>query len=306
MTVISLGSINMDLVVRTPRFANPGETIVGLDFYSAPGGKGANQAVAAGRLGVDTLMFGRIGDDFFGKNLLKNLRENNVGIEGVKTDNMLPTGTALITVDNNAENIIIIIPGSNGAVNDSDIKNLTPFLKKAKILMLQLEIPLETVVAAAKLAKESGVKVLLDPAPARELPDELLQLCDFITPNETEAQILTGIEINNSMDAKKAAEVLLEKGVQAAIVKMSSNGSYYYDGSIEILFPAYKVNAVDTVAAGDAFNGGFAAAFSEGKPIEEILQWANACGALSTTKPGAQPSMPSREELISFIEENPR
>ena len=306
MSVISFGSINMDLVVQTPRFANPGETIIGNDFFTAPGGKGANQAVAAGRLGVDTLMFGRIGDDFFGKNLLKNMQENNVGIEGVKTDNTLPTGTALITVDNNAENTIIIIPGSNSAVSDSDITNLTPFLKKAEILMLQLEIPLDTVAAAAKKAKESGVKVLLDPAPARQLPDELLQLCDFITPNETEAQILTGIKVNNPEDAKEAAEILLRKGVQAVIVKMSSNGSYYYDGSIEILFPAYKVDAVDTVAAGDAFNGGFTAAFSEGKPIEEILQWANACGALSTTKPGAQPSMPSREELISFMKANPR
>ena len=306
MSVISLGSINMDLVVRTPRFANPGETIVGLDFYTAPGGKGANQAVAVGRLGVDALMFGRIGDDFFGKNLLKNLQENNVGIKGVKIDDALPTGTALITVDDHAENIIIIIPGANSAVGDSDINNLIPFFKKGNILMLQLEIPLDTVVAATKKAKESGVKVLLDPAPARELPDELLQLCDFITPNETEAQFLTGVKIENSVDAKKAAEVLLEKGVQAVIVKMSSKGSYYYDGSIEILFPAYKVDAIDTVAAGDAFNGSFAAALSEGKPIEEILQWANACGALSTTKPGAQPSMPSREELISFIKENPK
>jgi len=306
MSVISLGSINMDLVVRTPRFANPGETLVGLDFYTAPGGKGANQAVAAGRLGVDTLMFGRIGNDFFGKNLLKNLRENNVGVEGVKTDNSLPTGTALITVDNNAENTIIIIPGSNGAVSDSDIDNLTPFLEEAKILMLQLEIPLDTVVAAAKLAKENEVKVLLDPAPARELPDELLKLCDFITPNETEAEILTGVKVNGPDDAKKAAKILIKKGVQAVIVKMSSKGSYYYDGSTEILFSAYKVDAVDTVAAGDAFNGGFAAAFSEGKTIEEALQWANACGALSTTKPGAQPSMPSREELVSFMKENQR
>jgi len=306
MSVISLGSINMDLVVRTPRFANPGETLVGLDFYTAPGGKGANQAVAAGRLGVDTLMFGRIGNDFFGKNLLKNLRENNVGVEGVKTDNSLPTGTALITVDNNAENTIIIIPGSNGAVSDSDIDNLTPYLKEAKILMLQLEIPLDTVVAAAKLAKENEVKVLLDPAPARELPDGLLKLCDFITPNETEAEILTGVKVNGPEDAKKAAEILIKKGVQAVIVKMSSKGSFYYDGSTEILFSAYKVDAVDTVAAGDAFNGGFAAAFSEGKTIEETLQWANACGALSTTKPGAQPSMPSREDLVSFMKENQR
>ena len=301
MAVICLGSINMDLVVRTPRFANPGETIVGLDFYTAPGGKGANQAVASGRLGADVIMFGRIGDDIFGKNLLKNLQDNHVDIEGIKTDDKLPTGTALITVDNNAENKIIIIPGANGAVDVSDINNLTPSLEKASILMLQLEIPLDTVITAARKAKEKGVKVLLDPAPARELPDELLQCCDFITPNETEAKILTGIRIENYADAKKSAEVFLEKGVQAVIVKMGSKGSYYYNGSVEIKNPAFKVDAVDTVAAGDAFNGGFAAAFSEGKSTEEILRWANACGALSTTKLGAQPSMPSREELISFL-----
>ena len=150
----------------------------------------------------------------------------------------------------------------------------------------------------------TDVKVLLDPAPAKELPNELLQACNFITPNETEAQILTGIKINTYANAKKAAEILLEKGVQAVIIKMSNKGSYYYDRSKEIIFPAYDVNAIDTVAAGDAFNGGFAAAFSEGKPIEEVLQWANACGALSTTKPGAQPSMPSRQELISFMKKN--
>ena len=306
MSVISFGSINMDLVVRTPRFANPGETIVGLDFYTAPGGKGANQAVAAGRLGVDVLMVGRVGDDFFGKNLLKNLQENNVDIKEIKIDNSVPTGTALITVDNHAENKIIIIPGANGGVSLSDIDNLTPFLNKANILMLQLEVPLETVVSAAKKANDSGAKVLLDPAPARKLPDELLQVSDFITPNETEAQILTGIKINEYSDAKKAADILLEKGVQAVIVKMSSKGSYYYDGSKEIIFHAYDVDAIDTVAAGDAFNGAFAVAYSEGKPIEEILQWANACGALSTTKPGAQPSMPTREVLISFMKEDPR
>lgn len=296
----------MDLVVRTPRFADPGETIVGLDFYTAPGGKGANQAVAAGRLGVDAFIVGKVGDDFFGNNLLGNLKKNNVDVGGVKIEKSAPTGTALITVDDQAENTIIIIPGANGKVDAGDVSDLTPYLTKVSMLMLQLEIPLESVISAAKNARENGVKVLLDPAPAKELPDELLQTCDFITPNETEAQILTGIKIENHVDAKKAAEILLEKGVQAVIIKMSSNGSYYYDGSKEITFPAYKVKAIDTVAAGDAFNGGFAAAFSEGKTIEETMVWANACGALSTTKPGAQPSMPSRQELTSFIKKNPR
>lgn len=306
MTVISFGSINMDLVVRTPRFANPGETLVGLDFYTASGGKGANQAVAAGRLGVESLMFGRVGDDFFGKNLLNDLQKNNVNIDGIKKDDSLPTGTALITVDDRAENTIIIIPGANGAVDVVDAKNMIPFFKNANILLLQLEIPLESVISAAKLAKDNGVKVVLDPAPARELPDELLQLCDFITPNETEAEILTGIKIDNIEDAKKAAVVLLKRKVRAVILKMSSAGSYYFDGADAVQFSGYKVDAVDTVAAGDAFNGGFAAAYSEGKSLEECLQWANACGALSTTKPGAQPSMPTREELLVFINNNSR
>lgn len=306
MTVISFGSINMDLVVRTPRFANPGETLVGSDFYTASGGKGANQAVAAGRLGVESLMFGRVGDDFFGKDLLNNLQKNDVNINGVKKDDSLPTGTALITVDDQAENTIIIIPGANGAVDGVDAKGMVPFFKNVHILMLQLEIPLESVILAAKLARENGVKVLLDPAPARELPDELLQLCDFITPNETEAEILTGIKIENIEDAKNVASVLIKRKVGAVILKMSSAGSYYFDGTESLQFSGYKVDAVDTVAAGDAFNGGFSAAYSEGKSLEECLQWANACGALSTTKPGAQPSMPTRKELLIFIKNNPR
>jgi ribokinase len=306
MSVISFGSINMDLVVRTPRFTKPGETITGSDFYTAAGGKGANQAVAAGRLGANSLLFGRVGDDIFGKNLLNNFKENNVDTKGVKIDNRFPTGTALITVDDNAENMIIIIPGTNGAVDKSDIDSMVTSFKDAKILMLQLEIPMGSIVAAAKAAKENGVKVMLDPAPACELPDELFRLCDFITPNETEAEILTGVKVDSPSSAKDAAVVLHNKGVKAVIVKMSSKGSYFYDGKSEIYFPAYKVEPVDTVAAGDAFNGGFAAAYAEGKPLEEILQWANACGALSTTKPGAQPSMPSRDALLTFLDENYR
>lgn len=306
MTVISFGSINIDLVVHTPRFAQPGETLVGVDFYTASGGKGANQSVAVGRLGVDSLMFGRVGDDFMGKNLLTQLKENNVNISGIKTDDTLPTGTALITVDDKAENTIIIIPGANGAVDELDVKQMLPYFKNAQILLLQLEIPLKSVISAARLSHDYGVKVVLDPAPAKELPDELLQLCDFITPNQTETEILTGIKVEKIKDAKNAAVELLNKKVGAVIIKMGSSGSYFYDGRNEIQFAGYKVNAVDTVAAGDAFNGGFAAAYSEGKPLEECMLWANACGALSTTKPGAQPSMPTREELLAFIEKNPR
>ena len=291
----------MDLVVRTPRFAKPGETLTGNDFYTAAGGKGANQAVAAAKLSGKSIMIGRVGKDIFGNDLRDNLKKNGVDVSAVSIDDNRPTGTALITVDENAENTIIIIPGANGAVAERELEVLDTVLTDISILMLQLEIPLETIVSAAKQAKKQNAKVLLDPAPAQELPDELLELCDYITPNETEAKILTGIEISNTNDAKRAAEELKRRGAKAVIIKMSSNGSFFFDGTEEIMYPAFDVRPVDTVAAGDAFNGGLAAAFSEEKPLIEVLQWANAAGAISTTKPGAQPSMPSRQELLEFI-----
>ena len=304
MSIISLGSINMDLVVRTPRFAKPGETLTGNDFYTAAGGKGANQAVAAAKLSGRSVMIGRVGKDIFGIDLRESLRKNNVDVSAVSTDDDQPTGTALITVDDNAENTIIIIPGANGAVSDKELVLLEKALSDAKVLMLQLEIPLETIISAAKLAKKHNVIVLLDPAPAQKLPDELLELCDYITPNETEVKILTDIEINTTTDAKKAAEILKNRGVSTVIIKMSDKGSFYFDGKEEFMFPAFSVRPVDTVAAGDAFNGGFAAALAEGKQLNEVLQWANAAGALSTTKAGAQPSMPTKEELFRFLEKN--
>jgi len=291
----------MDLVVRTPRFAKPGETLTGNDFYTAAGGKGANQAVAAAKLSGKSIMIGRVGKDIFGNDLRDNLKKNGVDVSAVSIDDARPTGTALITVDENAENTIIIIPGANGAVAERELEVLDTVLTDISILMLQLEIPLETIVSAAKQAKKQNAKVLLDPAPAQELPDELLELCDYITPNETEAKILTGIEISNTNDAKRAAEELKCRGAKAVIIKMSSNGSFFFDGTEEIMYPAFAVRPVVTVAAGDAFNGGLAAAFSEEKSLNEVLQWANAAGAISTTKPGAQPSMPSRQELLEFI-----
>jgi len=294
----------MDLVARTPRFAKPGETITGSDFYTAAGGKGANQAVAAAKLSGKSMMIGRIGDDLFGKNLTADMKANGVEVQGINIDESLPTGTALITVDDRAENTIIIIPGANGAVGKSELLTLDQQAPHAKVLMLQLEVPIEMIISAAERAKKHGLKVLLDPAPAQELPDILLKQCDFITPNETEAEILTGIEITNEKEAKKAALKLQARGVDAVIVKMSSKGSFYFDGENAVMFPAFSVQPVDTVAAGDAFNGGFAAALSLGKPLDEMLEWANAAGALSTTKAGAQPSMPTREELLDFIRDN--
>jgi len=300
-SVVTFGSINMDLVARTPRFAEPGETLVGSDFFTAAGGKGANQAVAVGKLGVPSIMVGRVGDDIFASDLMESMQNNGVDISAVKIDHSAPTGTAIITVDDQAENQIIIIPGANGNFDDEDLGRAYSILSEAEILLLQLEIPLEIVENAAKMAKKLGVKVMLDPAPAQELSDELLQAIDIITPNETETYLLTGQRVNSVEKARMAAEKVMKRGVKAVVIKMSSKGSFYMDAVQEIHFPAFKVQAVDTVAAGDAFNGGFAAALALGKNIQQAMQWGNACGALSTTKNGAQPSMPTRTELEAFI-----
>lgn len=303
MTIAVFGSINMDLVVRAPRFPRPGETLSGHTFYTAPGGKGANQAVAAARLGAATYMVGRVGQDVFSKALLESLQVNRVNVDGIWRDPDHPSGTAVIMVDDSAENSIIIVPGANGAINYDDLNRLEEALKIASHLLLQLEIPVEMVVAAAKLARQRGVAVILDPAPARPLPEELYCSVDWITPNESEASILMQKTIQTEQEAAQAASMLHERGVPNVVIKMGSKGALWSDGERQRFLPAYLVQAVDTVAAGDAFNGALAAALSEGKPVMEALTWAMAAGALSTTRYGAQPSMPQRKELLAFIEE---
>jgi ribokinase len=303
MTIAVFGSINMDLVVRTPRFPKPGETLSGHTFYTAPGGKGANQAVAAARLGASTSMVGRVGQDVFSKALLESLQTNRVNTDGIWRDPDHPSGTALIMVDDSAENSIIIVPGANGAICSDDLERLEGVLKTASHLLLQLEIPLEMVVAAAKLARQHGVTVILDPAPACSLPEELYHTVDWITPNESEASVLTQQIVQTPQEAAEAAKVLHERGVPQTVIKMGSRGAFWSDGEEGRFLPAYLVQAVDTVAAGDAFNGALATALSEGKPVMEALNWAMAAGALSTTRYGAQPSMPERRELLAFMEE---
>lgn len=304
MAIAVFGSINMDLVVRTPRFPKPGETLAGHAFYTAPGGKGANQAVAAARLGISTHMIGRIGQDVFGPALLESLQANQVNTRGVWRDPAHPSGTALIVVDDSAENNIIIVPGANGAINSDDLKRLEETLETSTHLLLQLEIPMDMVLAGAKLAHQRGVSVILDPAPARSLPEELYRVVDWMTPNESEAAILVQKPVQTPQEAAEAAHVLHERGVPQVVIKMGSKGAFWSNGKQECFLKAYTVQAVDTVAAGDAFNGALAAALSEGKPVREALTWAMAAGALSTTRYGAQPSMPEREELMIFIEEH--
>jgi ribokinase len=302
MTVIVFGSINMDLVVRTPRLPASAETITGHEFFTAPGGKGANQAVAVARLGVPTKMVGRVGGDAFGQELRQNLTRAGVDISPVFTDTAVSSGVAVIAVDDNAQNNIIIVPGANGRVGPDDIDRLEAHLIGAKVILLQLEIPLEAVVAVARLARQKGITVVLDPAPALELPAELYTLVDIITPNEVEAGQLVGVAVKNQEDAVRAAKMLLSLGVKTVIVKMGVLGVVYVEAEGEPTFvPAFEVNAVDTVAAGDAFNGGLAAALVEGHALPLAMRWGVAAGALSATKMGAQPSMPTRSEFEAFL-----
>lgn len=302
MSIVVFGSINMDLVARTPRLPAPGETITGQSFQTFPGGKGANQAVACARLGAKTLMVGRVGGDVFGGTLKAELEAAGVDHTNVEVDAQVSSGVALIAVEDSAENIIIVIPGANGQVNEKDLLRLESVLKKSKILLLQLEIPLEMVVAAAKIAKENNVKVILDPAPAQALPEELYRLINIITPNESEAALLVGFPVESQEDASRAVKVLKERGVGHSIIKMGSKGAFAKINGKEEFFEAFPVTAVDTVAAGDAFNGALAVALSEEKSIDEAIRWGMAGGALSVTKEGAQPAMPTRNELLAILE----
>ena len=302
MTVVVFGSINMDLVARSVRLPKPGETITGHSFQTIPGGKGANQAVACARLGAATWMVGRVGGDVFGINLKDQLESDGVDHKNVVVDSSTSSGVALIVVEDSAENIIIVVPGANGQVGEQDLQRLDGVLERSKVLLLQLEVPLNTVTAAAKLAKAKGVHVILDPAPAQVLPPEIYPLLDVITPNETEAEWLVGFPIRSNDDAARAAVLLQERGAQNVIVKMGRRGALARIGDKEKFYEPFRVNAVDTVAAGDAFNGALGAALSEGKAIEESVRWGMAGGALSVTREGAQPAMPTREELLAFLE----
>ena len=294
--ILVVGSLNMDLVVRAPRFPAPGETISGEDLAIIPGGKGANQAVAAARLGAAVSMLGCVGSDGFGQSLLDNLIHNRVDVNRVRRDTSA-TGTATIIVDAHGQNSIVLSPGANGKVSPDDVADLPD----AKILILQFEIPSETVLRAAQQAREKEMRVIVNPAPARKVGPELLKLVDILIPNESELSLLTGTPVTDSASAEAAARRMIAQGVGMVIVTRGEHGSLTVTQNDIYHVPAFQVEVIDTTAAGDAFIGGLAVALAEDKPIREALTNANACGALAVTRFGAQPSLPTRDEVQIFL-----
>jgi len=293
----------MDLVVRAPHMPIPGETVIGSDFRTIPGGKGANQAVAAARLGAEVTMIGRVGDDDFGRAQLRNLGELGIDTTHVMVDPEAATGIALITLDASGQNSIVLAPGANMRLTKEDINAARGAIVQSDVLVLQLENPLEVVAYAIDIAYAEGVKVFLNPAPARSLPKETLARLDYLIPNESETALLTGIEVADINSAKEAAERLREEGVGTVILTLGAQGAFLVSAEESVHVPGYEVEVVDTTAAGDAFVGGFAVALAQSQNLAEAVRYANAAGALAVTRLGAQPSLPTRQEVEEFMQE---
>jgi ribokinase len=295
--ILIIGSSNTDMVIKTERLPAPGETILGGTFLLNPGGKGANQAVAATRLGGKVTFVMKRGNDLFGNQTIGLLMREGIDTKHVIKDNDLPSGVALITVDSRGENSIVVAPGANGNLNPEDIDHEIFDCKRYDILLLQLEIPLKTVEYAAGEAAKCGMKVILNPAPAYKLSDTLLKSTWLATPNEVEAEALSGIKIDNNETADKAAEIIRAKGVKNVIITLGETGAYVKSDSYTGMIEGIKVKAVDTTAAGDVFNGALAVALAEGKDLRDAVLFANKAAAISVTRLGAQASVPFRHEL---------
>ena len=302
MTVVVLGSINLDLTIEVPHLPVKGETTIGDRFFSAAGGKGANQAVAVAKLGVPVRLIGQVGKDTFGKTLIESLQAQKVNTEGITINPHTYTGIASIVVDSFGANTIACAGGANNLVRDKEIKQFKKVLPKAKIALLELGIPIATVLSAAREAKAHNCLLILDPAPVSlGLPEELYGLIDIITPNEIEASQLVGFTVDGVTTARQAASSLLQMGVKNVIITLGSKGSFYSNATENHWIKPIDVPVVDTVAAGDAFNGALAAALASGKKLTEAVQWATVGAALSVTKNGAQSSLPTKESFQQLL-----
>jgi len=299
--IVVVGSSNTDMIIQLDKIPVPGETVLGGKFSTAAGGKGANQAVAAARAGGDVTFISSVGNDSLGTQAIEGFRRDGINVEYIKRIENVASGVALIFVDKKGENSIAVASGANAVLNPEDIQGSKQVISQAKILLMQLETPIETVTRAAQLAHEAGVKVILNPAPAQSLDDDLLKMISILTPNETEAELLTNIKVEDEAGAGDAAEVLLGKGIESVLITLGVRGVFLASGDTRELIPGFKVDAVDTTAAGDVFNGALTVALAENKAFDEAIRFANAAAALSVTKLGAQPSAHSREEIDSFL-----
>jgi ribokinase len=301
--ILVIGSSNTDLIVRVEEIPRPGETVLGSDLLKVQGGKGANQAVASARLGGRVRFIGSVGDDAHGAEALQGYREDGIDISDLKVCRGIPTGVALITVSDAGENAITVAPGANHQLTPEDLQRRIHSFSQAAVLLIQLEIPYETVMEAVKLASANGIPVILNPAPSGKLPDNLLNQIHILTPNQTEAQDLTGVLPDSEDSIRECCGILHNKGIEKVILTMGSRGAYLSDPSQGAfkLVRSFRVETVDTTAAGDVFNGALAVAISEGMNIMEAIRFANAAAAVSVRKMGAQPSIPQRKEIDRFL-----
>lgn len=298
-----LGSINVDHIMNIAQFPAPGETVIGKQYQTAFGGKGANQAVACGRSGADITFIACVGDDAIGAEILAQLQRDRIHTAAVSVVPEAATGVAMIFVNEDGENVIGISAGANAALTPEHFAPYKGLVEQSDALLMQLESPLETVIAAAQAAKNHQTRVILNPAPARKLPDSLLKLVDVITPNETEAEKLTGISVSDETGAARAAKVLHDKGIGQVLITLGGRGVWLSVNGEGRRIPGFKVNAVDTIAAGDTFNGAYVTALLEGKPADEAVRFAHAAAAIAVTRRGAQPSVPWRREIDAFLAE---
>lgn len=299
--IVVVGSSNTDMIIKLDRIPRPGETILGGAFVMAAGGKGANQAVSAARAGGEVAFIARVGLDMFGDQAVAGFVKDGIDVSHVYRDSKAPSGVGLIFVDKDGENSIAVASGANARLSPADVRKAGKHFRGARVLLMQLEVPPESVLVAALLAAQSGARVILNPAPARPLPDRLLRYVSILTPNETEAEMLTGIKIRSDSAAAKAASRLRGHGVRTVILTLGARGAFVASDGILQLVPGFKVKVMDTTGAGDVFSGALSVALAEQQPLVQAVRFANAAAAISVTRLGAQPSAPSRPEIERLL-----